>query len=235
MAQICAIVGTGPALGAGLAWKFAREGCRVALVSRGVQGTERLQDELRSEGLDATAFPADASDPASVAAAFDLIRETLGDPSILIYNAAIVEPRMLADADYDYFLHCFGANAGGALLCAQQVIPAMRAAGRGTILFSGGVLAFEPIAGWGVTAVGKAALRNMALVLDQELHGDGIHVASVAIHGSIQHDPYYAPGRIAETFWQLHTQTAPFEREVHFKHPESNDGSSPEALPFVRA
>lgn len=220
MADICVVVGTGPSLGVGLARKFASEGCQIALISRGAEALKAVETSLRAEGLNVTAFPADASDRESVAAAFQAIRETLGEPTILIYNAAIVEPAKLSDADFDYFMRCFQANAAGALLCAQQVIPAMRAAGRGTILFSGGVLAFEPIAGWGVTAVGKAALRNMALVLDQELRGDGIHVASVAIHGGIQNDPFFAPERIAESFWQLHVQQPPFEREVHFKRPD---------------
>lgn len=222
MADICVLVGTGPSLGAGLARKFAREGCRMALVSRNAEALAVLEAELRAEGLDATAFPADAADPASVAACFADIRQRLGDPAILLYNAAIVEPATLSDADFAYVMRCFGANAGGALLCAQQVIPAMRRNERGSILFSGGVLAFEPIPGWGVTAIGKAALRNMALVLDQELRGDGIHVASVAIHGGIQVDPFYAPDRIADAFWTLHQQqpASAFEREVHFKRPD---------------
>lgn len=197
----------------------------MALVSRNADALALLESQLRAEGLDATAFPADAADPASVAACFADIRDRLGDPAILLYNAAIVEPQTLADADFDYVMRCFGANAGGALLCAQQVIPAMRRAGRGSILFSGGVLAFEPIHGWGVTAMGKAALRNMALVLDQELRRDGIHVASVAIHGGIQVDPFYAPDRIAETFWHLHQQqpASAFEREVHFKRQDQGE------------
>ncbi|MBB6191928.1 NAD(P)-dependent dehydrogenase (short-subunit alcohol dehydrogenase family) [Sphingobium wenxiniae] len=222
MAEVCVLVGAGPSLGAGLAWKFAREGCRMALVSRDRDALAALEAELRAAGLEATAFPADAADPESVAACFAAIRGRLGDPEILLYNAAIVEPATLSDADFDYVMRCFGANAGGALLCAQQVIPAMRRNRRGSILFSGGVLAFEPILGWGVTAIGKAALRNMALVLDQELRGDGIHVASVAIHGGIQTDPFYAPDRIADAFWTLHRQqpASAFEREMHFKRPD---------------
>lgn len=220
MAEICVIVGAGPDLGIGLARKFASEGCRVALIARRAEPLREVAASLQADGLDVTAFPADATDRESVADVFAAIRLALGEPSILIYNAAIVEPVTLADVDLEYFTRCLNANAVGALICAQQVIPAMRSARRGTILFSGGILAFEPIKGWGVTAVGKAALRNMALVLDQELRDDGIHVASVAIYGAIQKDPFYAPERIAETFWQLHLQEAPFEREVHFKRPD---------------
>lgn len=215
---VCVVVGMGDSLGLDLARRFGQGGCALALVGRRADAVARYAEMLKAEGFDARPYPGDAADRDSVRRTFDAIRSGMGDPDILIYNAAIVEQQTLHDSDPDYFERCFAANASGALWCAQQVIPAMKARGTGTILFSGGVLAFEPIPGWSVTAVGKAALRSMALSLDQELRNCGIHVASVAIHGSIQRDPFYTPARIAETFWQLHCQpTGEFEREVHFR------------------
>jgi NAD(P)-dependent dehydrogenase (short-subunit alcohol dehydrogenase family) len=217
--KVCALVGIGDHLGLGLARRFAAGGYAVALIGRRPDRVEAHAQTLRGEGLEAHGFPADAADAASLAAAFAAIRERLGDPQVLIYNAAIVEQGAIATVDYGYFQHCFEANAGGALRAVQEVLPAMRKAGRGTILFSGGMLAFDPLPDWGILAAGKAALRSLAFSLDKELRGEGVHVATIAIYGSIQFDPFYAPERIADAFWTLHEQgPGEFQRELIFRN-----------------
>ena len=123
------------------------------------------------------------------------IRRRYGEPEALIYNAAIIEPARFvtpsavpfvqygnapgwhshgAPADFDYLVECFKTNVAGALHAARQVSPAMVARGQGTILLTGGVLAFDPWLEWGVTSLGKAALRSLGLSLHKELTPEGI-------------------------------------------------------------
>jgi hypothetical protein len=40
------------------------------------------------------------------------------------------------------------------------------------------------------------------------MSSDGVHVAGVTIYGAIAPDTPFAPDRIAETYWALHTQPA---------------------------
>jgi NAD(P)-dependent dehydrogenase (short-subunit alcohol dehydrogenase family) len=217
---VCVIVGIGESLGASLARRFGAGGYAVALIGRRAAEVERHVQALSAQGLEARGFPGDATDPAAVGKIFSAIRETLGDPEVLIYNAAIVGPGRLTETDFDTFRRRFAVDTEGALLAIQQVVPAMRRAGRGTLLFSGGSLATRPNADWGVLAAGKAAQRAMVIALDQELRGDGIHVATVEIHGHIQSMPYYAPDRLAEAFWALHQQPpAEFETELVYREP----------------
>jgi NAD(P)-dependent dehydrogenase (short-subunit alcohol dehydrogenase family) len=217
---VCVIVGIGESLGAGLARRFGAGGYAVALIGRRAAEVERHVQALSAQGLEARGFPGDATDPAAVGKIFSAIRETLGDPEVLIYNAAIVGGGSLLEAGFDEFRRRFAVDTDGALLAVQEVAPAMRRAGRGTILFSGGSLAVHPQAVWGVLSVGKAAQRTMVLLLDQELRGDGIHVATVEIHGHIQSMPYYAPDRLAEAFWALHKQpSGEFQTELVYREP----------------
>ena len=86
----------------------------------------------------------------------------------------------------------------------------MRAAGRGTLLFTGGGLALYPEYGAGVSslAAGKAGLRAFAFALAKELAPEGIHVATVTIAGTVKPGTAFDPDRIAEEYWALHAQPA---------------------------
>ena len=85
----------------------------------------------------------------------------------------------------------------------QVAAPAMRAAGAGTILFTGGGWADHPGPAWGTVSLGKAALRPAATMLGAELAGDGVRVASITIAGQIQPGTPFSPDRIAEKYWSV--------------------------------
>jgi NAD(P)-dependent dehydrogenase (short-subunit alcohol dehydrogenase family) len=145
---------------------------------------------------------ADASDPATIAAA-------LPEPvAVLIHNAyratmAEAGPSSLAVRD---LVADFTVNVAGALAAAQEVLPGMRQAGRGSILFTGGGLALDPT-GWlpaASLAVGKAGLRSLAQALHAELAPAGIHAGTVTVAGMIAPGTAFDPARIAEAFWSLH-------------------------------
>lgn len=102
-------------------------------------------------------------------------------------------------------------------------MPSMKAAGRGTILFTGGGLALEPYPEWATLAAGKAALRSLGLGLHKQLLPWSIHVAVVAVAGIVEPEGPFDPDRIADQYWRLHRQPlAHAQRElVHL--PEGAD------------
>jgi NAD(P)-dependent dehydrogenase (short-subunit alcohol dehydrogenase family) len=60
--------GEGVGNGAATAILFAREGAKVVLVNRSPDRAKILEEQIRSEGGDATAFPADITQPNTVEA-----------------------------------------------------------------------------------------------------------------------------------------------------------------------
>src|SRR5262245_65558997 len=80
---LCAVVGVGEGNGAALARAFARTGMAVALLSRRTDFTRDLAQKLS----DARPYVCDVSDPSSIAHAFATVRNEMGEPVILIYNA----------------------------------------------------------------------------------------------------------------------------------------------------
>jgi NAD(P)-dependent dehydrogenase (short-subunit alcohol dehydrogenase family) len=193
------VVGAGPGLGLAVARRFAREGFRLALLARSPERLDRT-------GMDALPVSVDLADEEALRAAFAQVRSSLGDPRVLVFNASEYVEGTPSEVPYDAFLHGFRVGVAAALVCLQEVAPAMRAAGRGTVLITGGGLGLRPwppAAGLGVQ---KAAVRNLALAAAKELGPDGVHVATVTIQGVIRPGSGTDPQVLAEQYWQLHAE-----------------------------
>lgn len=216
--KVAAIIGVGPGLGSAVARRFAREDYAVALVARREESLAGARQEIEETGGTALAVTADATDPASVAKAFERIREELGDPGMLVYNAGAFQMGGILEVEPEKFDECLRANCSGALYAAQQVLPAMVEAGRGTIILTGATAALRGGASFSALATGKFALRALAQSAAREFGPQGVHVAHTVIDGQIetpalrQRSPErdesttLAPDAIAETYWQLHVQ-----------------------------
>src|SRR6185295_7655594 len=163
--KICVVVGAGPGLGLAVAKRFGREGYLVALVARRADRLEEYRQELAKAGVEGRPFAADAGDAASLTTAFEAICDSLGDPEVLIYNAAVLKPGTPSTLAEGELVDAFRVNVAGALVAAQQVLPGMRKQGGGTLLFTGGGLALEPWPQYASLAVGKAGIRSLALSL----------------------------------------------------------------------
>ena len=142
----------------------------------------------------------------------------LGDASVLVYNAAGMTYRPLAELGPEQFAADLAVSVVGAFTAAQQVLPAMRAQRSGSVLLTGGGFAFEPMPVMASLGVGKAAIRNLAFSLYADLKDSGVHAATVTICGTVAPGTAFDPDRIADAYWQLHAQPAgAFEREVQFR------------------
>lgn len=216
--EVCAIVGTGPGLGLALARRFGQEGYKLALVGRNPAALSEYVGEMTQAGFEAQGFEADAGDIKALTNTFTRIKEQHGAPSVLIYNAAVLKAGPGSQLDPQTLLEEFKVNVMGALTSVQCVIEEMQARKEGTIIFTGGGLALNPSAQYASLSAGKAALRSLALSLAAELEPAGIHVATVTIGGIVRPNSRFAPERIAEVFWKLHTQAkGEFEREIVYK------------------
>ena len=216
--KVAAVLGIGPGLGAAVARRFSREGYSVALMARRKESLAPVREEIEGDGGKALPVPTDAADPASVALAFERVRGELGDPEVFVYNAGAFKMGGILDLLPEEFDTCFKTNCAGAFYAAQQVLPAMVEAGRGTVLLTGATAALRGSARFSALAVGKFGLRALAQSMAREFGPQGIHVSHVVIDGQIDtprvremspgREDYtmLSPDAIAETYWQLHSQ-----------------------------
>lgn len=178
---VCVIVGAGPGNGAAFARQFSRAGYRVALLARG----EASLDALTRDVAGTRAYGYDAADPADAARVFARIGDELGPPQTLIYNASTREFGDIDTTTPEAFEQAWRVNAYGCLLAVQQVIPAMRAQGEGSIIVIGATASLKGAAGFLAFASAKAAQRSLAQSLARKLGPEGIHVAYVIIDAMV--------------------------------------------------
>ena len=216
--KVVAVLGVGPGLGAAIARRFAGEGFAVALMARREESVAAVREEIEDGGGEAQPIPTDATDPDSVAASFERIRNDLGDPEVFVYNAGAFQMGGVLEVSPAQFDECFRANCAGAFYAAREVLPAMVEAGHGTILLTGASAALRGKARFSALAVGKFGLRALAQSMAREFGPRGIHVSHVIIDGQIntpsiqemmpdrEEHTLLSPDAIAETYWQLHSQ-----------------------------
>ncbi len=179
--RVCAVVGVGPGNGAAFARRFSAEGYAVALLARGTA----LTGELVSTLPNARGYACDVSDGAAIAGAFESIRGDLGEVDVLIYNAGSGMWGSVEEVGGDDLETAWRINTLGSFLAAQQVIPAMKKAGRGTIVFVGATASLRGGAKFAAFASAKAAQRSLAQSMARHLWPEGIHVALLIIDGAI--------------------------------------------------
>ena len=211
---VAVVVGVGAGLGTALARRFAG-GYVVALMARSADYLATVAAEIEGAGGNALAVAANVADAAEIEKAFATIREKAGAPEVLLYNAAMRPFGRLMETKASTFENTWRVNAMGAFLCAQQVVPAMLAAGRGTIIFTGATAGTKPFATSAAFGPAKFALRGLAQVMARDLGPQGIHVAYVNVDGPIdmpfirrmrpdvKEDDLLKPAAIAETYWHL--------------------------------
>jgi NAD(P)-dependent dehydrogenase (short-subunit alcohol dehydrogenase family) len=216
--EVAVVAGVGPGLGTSLARRFAKEGCRIALLARSSEFIAELTDELRGKGAKALALPIDISHADQVAAAFRRIREELGPVDVLVNNASASGPfgQPFIEITADSFAHGWQVGVFGAFLCSQAVVPDMLKRRTGCVFFTG---ATSSVRGAAITfSAAKFALRGLAQSLARELWPKGIHIAHVIIDGVILEreielggedrtgEPLMNPAAIAEVYWDLAKQ-----------------------------
>jgi NAD(P)-dependent dehydrogenase (short-subunit alcohol dehydrogenase family) len=213
--EVAVIAGVGPGLGASLARKLAKEGCRLGLLARSSDFLEAFSEELRALGTEVLAIPTDIGQADLVNAAFRQVREQLGAVDLLINNASASGPlgQAFTDISPESFERGWRVGVLGSLLCSQAVVPGMLLKEGGCLLFTG---ATSSVRGAAITfSSAKFALRGLVQALARELWPKGIHVAHIVIDGVIREnemepevedqstEPLMNPAAIAESYWML--------------------------------
>jgi NAD(P)-dependent dehydrogenase (short-subunit alcohol dehydrogenase family) len=209
------LVGAGPGLGASVARRFAREGYRLTLVAR---SEPAVAHELRETGAHVATVPADAGDGAALRAALAPLFAAPDAPGVVIYSAAIATFGDLLSITPDQLAQGYAVDVIGAVVTAQVAVPAMRAAGGGTLLFTGGGFADALPPGLASLSLGKLGLRAVATMLARELRGDHIHAGSLTILGQIAPGTPFDPDAIADAYWEIcHAPPGAWREEYRFE------------------
>ena len=172
--------GRGNSIGRAYALGLANAGAAVVVADINEQGAGAVAAEINAAGGTAIGVRVDITDQASATAMVDAATTAFGGVDILVNNAALMaELGMLhvADVSLQEWNRILNVNLTGALICAQAVIPSMRARGGGRIVnqTSGGAFPATSIYG-----IGKLALVGLTTTLAKQLGKEGINVNAIA-------------------------------------------------------
>jgi len=124
MTRIAVITGGGSGIGRAAAQALAADGWTVVLGGRRAAAVEEAAAAI---GTAAVAVPCDVTDPDSVRALFDVVRERFGRLDLLVNNAGIGAPAVpLEDLDVARWRAVVDTNLTGAFLCTQEAFRIMR-------------------------------------------------------------------------------------------------------------
>ena len=141
----------------------------------------------------------------SYRATLERIFSAPGAPGVAVYNAALPDPGEILDATVERLRTAYDVDVLGAVVAAQVAAPVLRAAGGGTLLFTSGGFADNPVPALASLSMGKAALRSAQTLIAAGVQEDGIHAATVTIAGAVKPGTDFDPDNIAELFWTAHT------------------------------
>jgi len=210
------IVGAGPNLGLAVARRFGREGFAVGLISRTESRLVELAAQLQLDGVTTAGAAADIRDSHALAGAIRRLADELGPVQVLEYSPLPAPEFMkpVLETTVDDVRGPLEFSVLGAVAATQAVIGPMRAAGRGTILFTTGGAAVNPYpgrAGVGISFAGEVAYARM---LHDALRDEGIHVAHIAVAGRIAPGADNEPEDIAEVLWTHHIDRRVFQTRL---------------------
>lgn len=186
----CAIVtGAGSGIGRACARRLASDGLAIAAVDANEEAAKATVDELTKDGHRAAAFGVDVTDEDAVAAMVPQAAE-LGAPRVLVNAAGIIVRKKLLESTLDEWRRVLDVNLTGYFVMLKNVIPAMAAAGGGSIVQ---IASIAGHIGYGFTSytAAKGGVLAMTKQLAGELAADNIRINSVSpgvVHTGINRD-----------------------------------------------
>ena len=163
------ITGAGGGIGRATALAFAAAGARLVLIERDAANLAETAKQVAAQsGQDAVALPCDVTDATSVEAAAQEAERAMGPAGILVNNAGILRPGMLATLSLADWNAVMSVNLTAYFLCAQAFGRQMRAGAGGAIVHIASIAASEPQAASGAYSVSKAGVAMLSRLIALE-------------------------------------------------------------------
>ena len=152
----------------------------MGVLDLNVDSTGTLVESIQREGGRAIALPADVSDGAQVREAVAALALAFGQPEVLVHNAGIMPEGTIDGTSEEQWDRVFAINVRGAYLTCREVLPAMRAARRGSIILMASITGVNGFPGLAAYSATKGALISLARAMAIDYAADGIRVNAVS-------------------------------------------------------
>ncbi len=174
--RVVLISGGAGGIGEAMVNAFAEQGSKVGFVDINADAGQALAESL---GANVHFEKADVTDIPAYEAAIEKIRRKLGDPTVLVNNAAHDERHAMADVTPDYFDDRIAINFRHYFFAIKAVREGMKKAGGGSIINFSSTSWMEGTDALTVYAAAKAACHGLTRAMRHDLGADDIRVNTV--------------------------------------------------------
>ncbi len=178
--QSVLIAGASSGIGRAAAVLFAQEGARVMASARRLDRLQQLQNELAPQGHTISVFPADASDPAQMEALAAAATREFGRVDIAVFSSGTNTPdrsmKRLEVAGWDELIR---VNLNGAYYFTRALLPAMREARKGYLIYVGSISGKVPDVSGAAYQASKRGLLGLAGAIRMEEKENGIRTSVI--------------------------------------------------------
>src|SRR5882724_7910528 len=181
--EVVVITGASAGVGRATAQRFAREGARVGLLARGLDGLEGARRDVEKLGGKAVVVPVDVADADKVEAAADQIEAELGEIDIWVNNAMASVFSPIKEMTPEEFRRVTEVTYLGYVYGTLAALKRMLARDRGVIVQVGSALAYRGIPLQSAYCAAKHAVQGLCDSLRCELLHDKsrVHLTMVQL------------------------------------------------------
>lgn len=185
--KVAIVTGASSGIGRATALLFAREGARVVVTARRRSELDAVVSEIAAFGGEAIAVDGDVRDESLARTLVARAIDRFGGLDIAFNNAAAVgELVPLADVSLATWREMLDTNLTSAFLGAKYQVPALRARGGGSLIFTSSFVGHTVgMPGMGSYAATKAGQLGLMRTLAAELGPERIRVNAVLPGGTL--------------------------------------------------
>ena len=175
--KIALVTAASRGLGRGCAEQLAAEKCRVAICARDGATAKQAAKEISTKTASkALGFGADVSNAEDIRGLLEQVKQSLGDPEILVTNAGGPSPGTFASTALEEYEKAFNLTLMSAVHLIHGVTPAMKTNGWGRIIAITSISVKQPIGTLLLSNMARAGLTGFLKTIATELAPAGITV-----------------------------------------------------------
>jgi NAD(P)-dependent dehydrogenase (short-subunit alcohol dehydrogenase family) len=183
--RVVVVTGAANGIGRAIALAFGAVGASVACVDIEADRAAATAEAIVAAGGAAAAFACDVADEAEIAAAAADIERRLGRARVLVNGAATLDVGApVLETEPANWNRVIAINLTGVFLMTKAILPAMIAAGGGSIIHIASQLGSVAAPGRAAYCAAKGALIQLAKVMAAELGNQGIRVNTLSPGGT---------------------------------------------------
>jgi len=239
MDRAALITGGSSGIGLAIARALGEDGYRLTISARRPDKLEAAAQQLRDDGFDVEAMPANMADEDEITKLVEAHRERCGRLDVLVNNAGLGVGGAVADAETKKLDLQLNVNLRAVYLLARDAIPMLKEAGAEhgkALMVNTASYAGKSGQGWlAAYSATKFGVVGLSQALHKELSNDGIQVTALCpgfvatpmtdwIEGQIPKDEMIQPEDIAEAVrFLLRTSRNCVVPELQFVRPGDSE------------